>query len=86
MLENTLSQLETLVSELLQANQALVSRNVQLIAELAQVRDENDNLQLGALEHDDLQSATVARIQALVALASAGHEAAGPVRQDSVNA
>jgi hypothetical protein len=66
MLEKSLSQLETLVNELLQANQALLSSNAQLSAELARVRDENDNLQLSALEQDELQNATVARIQALV--------------------
>jgi cell division protein ZapB len=76
MLEKTLSQLEALVSELLQANQALLSSNAQLSAELAQVKDENDNLQLGALEQDELQSATVARMQALLERASAGQVAA----------
>ncbi|MBX9913979.1 MAG: hypothetical protein K2Y25_08780 [Pseudomonadaceae bacterium] len=79
MLEASLSQLETLVSELLQANQALVSRNAQLTAELAQARDENDNLQLSALEQDERQTATVARIQALVERASAGHAVVSPV-------
>ena len=79
MLENSLSQLEALVSELLQANQALLSSNAQLSAELALVRDENDNLQLSALEQDELQSATVARIQALVERASASNVAASPV-------
>jgi hypothetical protein len=79
MLDTSLSQLETLVSELLQANQALLSRNAQLTAELAQARDESDNLQLGALEQDELQSATVARIQALVERVSAGNVAVSPV-------
>jgi hypothetical protein len=79
MLEKSLSQLEALVSELLQANQALLSSNAQLSAELAQVKDENDNLQLSALEQDELQSATVARIQALVERASASNAAASPV-------
>ena len=79
MLEKSLSQLELLVSELLQANQALLSSNAQLSAELALVRDENDNLQLSALEQDELQSATVARIQALVERASASNVAASPV-------
>jgi hypothetical protein len=73
MLEKSLSQLEALVSELLQANQALLSRNAQLTAELALVRDENDNLQLGALEHEELQNATVARIQALLERAAASN-------------
>lgn len=75
MLETSLSQLETLVSELLQANQALLSRNAQLAAELAQARDDSDNLQLSALEQDELQNATVARIQALVERVSASNVA-----------
>ena len=78
MLEKTLDQLEALVSELLDANQALLSSNAQLTAELAKVRDENDNLQLSALEQDELQHATVARIQALVERASAANLAVSP--------
>jgi hypothetical protein len=74
MLEKSLSQLEALVGELLVANQALLSSNAQLSAELAQVKDDNDNLQLGALEQDELQSATLARIQALVARATLSHD------------
>lgn len=77
MLEKSLSQLETLVGELLVANQALQASNVQLSAELARVKDENDNLQLGALEQDELQSATLVRIQALVARATLNHDADG---------
>lgn len=77
MLEKSLSQLEALVSELLVANQALLSSNAQLSAELAQVKDDNDNLQLGALEQDELQSATLQRIQALVERATLGQSAAG---------
>jgi cell division protein ZapB len=73
MLETSLSQLEALVSELLQANQALLSRNAQLTAELAQARDDSDNLQLSALEQDEVQNATVARIQALVERVSASN-------------
>jgi cell division protein ZapB len=79
MLEQSLSQLEALVSELLQANQALLSSNAQLTAELAQARDDNDNLQLSALEQDELQNATLARIQALVERASASTVAVSPV-------
>lgn len=77
MLEKSLSQLEALVSELLVANQGLLSRNAQLSAELAQVKDDNDNLQLGALEQDELQSATLVRIQALVERATLGQNVAG---------
>jgi len=70
MLENSLSQLEELVGELVQENKALQSANAQLRAELAQVKEENDSLQLSALEQEELHGATAARIQALVALAS----------------
>lgn len=70
MLENSLSQLEELVGELVQENKALLSANAQLSAELAQVKDENDSLQLSALEQEELHGTTAARIQALVALAS----------------
>ena len=70
MLENSLSQLEQLVSDLVQANKALQSANVQLSSELAQIKDENETLQLSALEQEELHSATTTRILALVELAS----------------
>jgi septation ring formation regulator EzrA len=72
MLENSLTQLEQLVAELARQNQALLSTNEQLSAELAQVKDENESLQLNALEQEEQQGATLARIQALVELATAG--------------
>ncbi|MEX6504178.1 hypothetical protein [Pseudomonas zhanjiangensis] len=70
MLENSLSQLERLVGELVQENKALLGANAQLSAELAQVKDENETLQLSALEHEELHSSAAVRIQALVDLAS----------------
>ncbi|MET0613569.1 MAG: hypothetical protein ABWZ39_20100 [Pseudomonas caspiana] len=66
MLEASLSQLEQLVSDLVQQNQQLQSTNTQLTTELAQARDENDSLQLSLMEHEEKQGATAARIQALV--------------------
>ncbi|MDY7562262.1 hypothetical protein QN382_16220 [Pseudomonas sp. 10B1] len=66
MLESSLSQLEQLVGDLVQQNQALQAANSQLSAELAQVKDENDSLQLNVLEQEEKQGATAARIQALV--------------------
>ncbi|WP_297838677.1 hypothetical protein [Pseudomonas sp.] len=66
MLEESLSQLEQLVGELVQQNQTLQSSNAQLSAELAQVKDENDSLQLSLLEQEEKQGATATRIQALV--------------------
>jgi len=65
MLETTLSQLEQLVSDLVQQNQTLT-------AELAQAKDENESLQLSLMEQEEKQGATVARIQALVERVSAG--------------
>lgn len=73
MLEQSLKQLEQLVTDLVQANQNLHEGNAQLSAQLQQIKEENDSLQLSALEQDDQHSATIARIQALVAVASAGN-------------
>ncbi|WP_324733729.1 hypothetical protein [Pseudomonas paeninsulae] len=70
MLENSLSQLEQLVSDLVQANKALQSANAQMSSELAQIKDENETLQLSAIEQEELHSATIVRIQALVELAT----------------
>ena len=70
MLENTLSQLEELVRALVEENRLLASANAQLASELASFKEENETLQLSALEQDDQQAAALARIQALVALAS----------------
>ncbi|NQD96719.1 hypothetical protein HP532_29085 [Pseudomonas sp. CrR25] len=76
MLEKSLSQLEQLVGELVQENKALLGANAQLSAELAQVKEENDTLQLSALEQEELHGSTAARIQALIELA--GGSAAEP--------
>lgn len=75
MLEKNLSQLEQLVSDLVQQNKALLGANAQLSAELAQVKDENESLQLSALEQEEQQSATTVRIQALVELATGSRNA-----------
>ena len=74
MLENSLSQLEGLVRTLVEENRVLLSAN----AQLASFKEENETLQLSALEQDDQQSATLARIQALVALAG-GESSQSPV-------
>ena len=78
MLENSLSQLEGLARTLVEENRVLLSANAQLAAELASFKEENETLQLSALEQDDQQSATLARIQALVALAS-GENSRSPI-------
>ncbi|MDT4854324.1 hypothetical protein FQZ97_886220 [compost metagenome] len=75
MLENSLSQLEQLVSDLVQANKALQSANAQLSSELAQIKDENETLQLSAIEQEELHGATTTRIQALVELVGSTVEA-----------
>lgn len=72
MLESNLIQLEQLVGDLLQENKALQGRNEALNIEVQALKDENENLQLSALEQEELHGATAARIQALVELASAG--------------
>lgn len=76
MLKESLSQLEQLVTDLVQQNQALQSVNAQLKAELLQSKDENETLQLSLLEQEELQSETAARIQALLERAVASSNAA----------
>ena len=70
MLEASLSQLEQLVSDLVQQNQTLAQTNQNLSTELAQAKDENESLQLSLMEQEEKQGATAARIQALVERAS----------------
>ncbi|BAU74916.1 hypothetical protein [Metapseudomonas furukawaii] len=66
MLDNTLVQLEELVSELLQQNQAITEDNARIRAELRKAREENDSLQLAVMEQEEKHSATAERLQALV--------------------
>lgn len=76
MLEATLAQLESLVAELLQQNQALNDHCRQLEGQLRQAREENENLQMTALEQEEQQTATLARLQALVQRAGVSSSAA----------
>ncbi len=71
MLESSLSQLETLVGELIEQNRHLQASNSQLATELRASKDENETLQLSLLEQEEQHGATAARIQALVQRASA---------------
>jgi len=71
MLESSLSQLETLVGELVEQNRQLQTSNSQLSAELRSSQDENETLQLNLLEQEEKHGSTAARIQALVERASA---------------
>jgi cell division protein ZapB len=66
MLEASLNKLEALVGELLEQNRQLAENNSALNVALAQVRDENDSLQISLLEQEEQQGATAARIQALI--------------------
>lgn len=76
MLEATLAQLESLVADLLQQNQALTDNCSQLEQQLRQVREENENLQMAALEQEEQQGATLSRLQALVQRAGVSSSAA----------
>jgi cell division protein ZapB len=73
MLQSSLNQLEQLVGELLERNRQLVDTNQQLSGDLARAKEENDTLQLGLMEQEELHSDATARIQALVERASAAH-------------
>jgi len=75
MLEATLAQLETVIDDLLQRNQQLSEHCTLLEQQLQQAREENDNLQLAALEQEDRQGATLARLQALVERAASSSAA-----------
>ncbi|WP_044875400.1 hypothetical protein [Pseudomonas sp. LFM046] len=66
MLDNTLVQLEELVSELLQQNQAIADDNARIRAELRKAREDNDSLQLAMMEQEEKNNATAERLQALV--------------------
>jgi hypothetical protein len=71
MLESSLSQLETLVGELVEHNRSLAQRNAELTSQLRSSQDENETLQLNLLEQEEKHGSTAARIQALVERASA---------------
>ena len=75
MLETTLAQLERVVADLLQQNQSLRETCTLLEQQLQQAREDNDNLQLAALEQEERQGATLARLQALVERAGASQAA-----------
>ncbi|QGW20200.1 hypothetical protein GOM96_04085 [Stutzerimonas degradans] len=75
MLETALVQLERVIADLLQQNQSLRETAALLDQQLQQAREENDNLQLAALEQEEKQGATLARLQALIERAAAGSAA-----------
>ncbi|MCW3149009.1 hypothetical protein N8H22_10435 [Stutzerimonas stutzeri] len=75
MLEAALVQLERVVADLLQQNQSLRETSAMLEQQLQQAREENDNLQLAALEQEEKQGAALARLQSLIERAAAGNAA-----------
>lgn len=75
MLETALVQLERVIADLLEQNQSLRETAALLEQQLQQAREENDNLQLAALEQEEKQGATLARLQALIERAAAGSAA-----------
>ncbi|RON59226.1 hypothetical protein [Pseudomonas fluorescens] len=72
MLEASLSQVEQLVSDLVQQNQTLAQTNQTLSTELAQAKDGHESLKLRLREQEERHGATAARIQALVDRVNAG--------------
>ncbi|EXF45097.1 hypothetical protein BAY1663_02505 [Pseudomonas sp. BAY1663] len=75
MLETTLAQLERVIADLLQQNQSMRDTCALLEQQLQQAREDNDNLQLAALEQEEKQGAMLARLQALLERAGASHAA-----------
>ncbi|PRB84248.1 hypothetical protein [Pseudomonas sp. MYb185] len=66
MLETTLTQLERLVGELLQQNQSQTESISRLEQELRQLKEENDSLQLAAMEQEEQLGSTLTRLQAIL--------------------
>lgn len=66
MLEETLEQMEQLIGDLLAQNQQLLASQTELTEALAQIKEENDTLQLQVLEMEEKQGAVVARLQTML--------------------
>lgn len=75
MLETTLTQLERLVTDLLEQNRTQSESIARLEQELQQVKDENDSLQLAAMEQEEQLTSTVGRLQAILQRSGASAEA-----------
>ena len=63
MLEETLAQMEQLIGDLLTQNQQLLAAHTEFSEALAQLKEENDTLQLQVMEMEEKQGAVVARLQ-----------------------
>ncbi|NLY58223.1 MAG: hypothetical protein GX071_06805 [Gammaproteobacteria bacterium] len=72
MLETTLTQLERLIDDLLQQNRAQQESITRLEAELSQLRDDNDTLQLTNMEQEEQLSGTLQRLQAMLQRSAEG--------------
>ena len=72
MLETTLTQLERLIDDLLQQNRAQQESITRLEAELSQLRDDNDTLQLTIMEQEEQLSGTLQRLQAMLQRSAEG--------------
>jgi len=79
MLDNTLSELETAIRDLLQRNQRLTARTQELEQALETTREENDTLQLSLMEQEEAGASTRQRLEGLLALLAAGSPAAQSV-------
>ncbi|KTS77631.1 hypothetical protein NS274_11165 [Pseudomonas oryzihabitans] len=86
MLDNTLSELETAIRDLLQRNQRLTARTQELEQALAAAREENDTLQLSLLEQEEAGASTRQRVEGLLALLAAGAPVAHAVAEQPVPA
>lgn len=66
MLETTLTQLERLIDDLLQQNRSQQEAVTRLEAEISQLRDDNDTLQLTNMEQEEQLTGTLQRLQAIL--------------------
>lgn len=66
MLEATLTQLEQLINELLQQKNTQNENIRRLEEELQRTKEENDTLQLAAMEMEEQQTEILTRLQALL--------------------
>ena len=66
MLETTLTQLEALIDNLLQQNRSQQDTIARLESELAQLREDNDTLQLTSMEQEEQLTSTLERLQAIL--------------------
>lgn len=66
MLETTLTQLERLIDDLLQQNRSQQEAIARLKADISQLRDDNDTLQLANMEQEEQLNGTLERLQAIL--------------------